>query len=133
MKKLFIIFSLFFSVAIFSQSKKYFCINSDEIILYYFPPIKKLNQFKEQISQEDFYISIDDEQYYYSNTINYLDKRKIKYFTTKKDLIYIVIEKKIIKIPKKIEMGGFFIYKNGKFNHFINSVDMIDWLEENEY
>ncbi len=75
---------------------------------------------------------MDDEAFYFSNSLDFLNKHKIKIFNTSKKCIYLNKENKYLKIPDSISFGGFFIYKNREYS-FINSIDFVDFIEKKKY
>lgn len=124
---------IIFSTLLFSQANKCININSKKQIIYYSPSINKINEIKKHINSDDFYILMDDEANYYSNSLDYLNKNHLKYLNTKETCFYLVEEKKYIKVPEKIGIGGFFIYKKGKYKEFVNSIDMEEWFKKNKF
>lgn len=78
---------------------------------------------------ENFYIIADDENYYSALSIEKIEKKRIPFKIMKKR-IFKIQNINVINIPKDFAWGGFFIYKDNKYE-FIHSIDMEAWLRNN--
>lgn len=133
MKKI-ILTCVCFLFSLFScQNKKIEIITSNEAIVYFSPTVKKLDSLEKKFG-DSFYTIADDENFYHSNALELLKKKGLKSVrTTNKNIIYLVNEKKTIKIPKELCWGGFFIYKKGKYKEFVNSINIEEWFKKNKF
>lgn len=130
MKILAIIF-LMFSINVFSQKNDCYIVKKDKIIIYYKPSKKELNGLKSKYF-DDFYTIVDDENYYFYQSSEFLKSKKIEFVITNNKYLFILNEKVKIDLSKKLLWGGFFVYKKTKYKEYLKSIDFVDWMEKNK-